>query len=92
MTVDLRAVRCSGPQRFGVTARSLRGLLRKGCRLLQLPLANSCLFCHMDGVELTRSRFRVLLPWMEPGLLSPRENWWGCISNIERQTPPNCIP
>lgn len=27
---------CGGPQKFGVAAGSLRGLLRKGCRLLQV--------------------------------------------------------
>uniref|UniRef100_A0A8C9UHS9 CIDE-N domain-containing protein n=1 Tax=Serinus canaria TaxID=9135 RepID=A0A8C9UHS9_SERCA len=71
-------------QRFQVAARSLRRLLRKGCQLLRLPLANSHLCHYMGSVEITRSCFRALLPQTELGLLSPGENWWGCISNIEQ--------
>lgn len=39
MAEPLRAFRlrgCGSPQKFGVAAGSLRGLLRKGCRLLQV--------------------------------------------------------
>uniref|UniRef100_A0A8C3QGJ4 Uncharacterized protein n=1 Tax=Cyanoderma ruficeps TaxID=181631 RepID=A0A8C3QGJ4_9PASS len=39
----------------------LRGLLRKGYRLLQLPLASSRFCRYTGGAELTRSRFRALL-------------------------------
>ncbi|NXV19278.1 DFFB factor, partial [Cepphus grylle] len=67
-----------GPQKFGVAAGSLRGLLRKGCRLLQVPLAGSRLCLYEDGTELTESYFRVLPPQTELVLLGPGESWRGC--------------
>ncbi|XP_050178483.1 DNA fragmentation factor subunit beta isoform X1 [Myiozetetes cayanensis] len=73
-----------GPQKFGVAAGSLRGLLRKGCRLLQLPLAGSRLCLYEDGTELTESYFRVLPPQTELLLLGPGQSWRGCASDIER--------
>ncbi|XP_014807913.1 PREDICTED: DNA fragmentation factor subunit beta isoform X3 [Calidris pugnax] len=72
------------PQKFGVAAGSLRGLLRKGCRLLQVPLAGSRLCLYEDGTELTESYFRALPPQTELVLLGPGESWPGCASDIER--------
>ncbi|XP_054078337.1 DNA fragmentation factor subunit beta isoform X2 [Rissa tridactyla] len=73
-----------GPQKFGVAAGSLRGLLRKGCRLLQVPLAGSRLCLYEDGTELTESYFRALPPQTELVLLGPGESWRGCASDIEQ--------
>nr|XP_054503892.1 DNA fragmentation factor subunit beta [Agelaius phoeniceus] len=75
---------CDNPQKFGVAAGSLRGLLRKGCRLLQLPLAGSRLCLYEDGTELTESYFRALPAQTELVLLGPGESWRGCASDIER--------
>ncbi|XP_064028298.1 DNA fragmentation factor subunit beta isoform X2 [Pogoniulus pusillus] len=75
---------CGSPQKFGVAAGSLRGLLRKGCRLLQLPLSGSRLCLYEDGTELTESYFRTLPPQTELVLLGPGESWRGCASDIER--------
>ncbi|XP_041332630.1 DNA fragmentation factor subunit beta [Pyrgilauda ruficollis] len=75
---------CGSPQKFGVAAGSLRGLLRKGCRLLQLPLAGSRLCLYEDGTELTEGYFRALPPETELVLLRPGESWRGCASDIER--------
>ncbi|XP_074704217.1 DNA fragmentation factor subunit beta isoform X1 [Strix aluco] len=75
---------CGSPQKFGVAAGSLRGLLRKGCRLLQLPLPGSRLCLYEDGTELTESYFRALPPQTELVLLGPGETWRGCASDIER--------
>ncbi|NXH18768.1 DFFB factor, partial [Bucco capensis] len=75
---------CGSPQKFGVAASSLRGLLRKGCRLLELPLAGSRLCLYEDGTELTESYFRALPPQTELVLLGPGESWRGCASDIER--------
>ncbi|XP_074748916.1 DNA fragmentation factor subunit beta isoform X2 [Strix uralensis] len=69
---------CGSPQKFGVAAGSLRGLLRKGCRLLQLPLPGSRLCLYEDGTELTESYFRALPPQTELVLLGPGETWRGC--------------
>ncbi|XP_042650567.1 DNA fragmentation factor subunit beta isoform X4 [Tyto alba] len=81
MSEPLRAFRlrgCGSPQKFGVAAGSLRGLLRKGCRLLQLPLPGSRLCLYEDGTELTESYFRALPPQTELVLLGPGESWGGC--------------
>ncbi|XP_030364016.1 DNA fragmentation factor subunit beta isoform X4 [Strigops habroptila] len=81
MAEPLRAFRVRGrgnPQKFGVAAGSLRGLLRKGCRLLQLPLPGSRLCLYEDGTELTESYFRALPPQTELVLLGPGESWQGC--------------
>ncbi|XP_068771585.1 DNA fragmentation factor subunit beta isoform X2 [Struthio camelus] len=81
----LRAFRLrgrGGAQKFGVAAGSLRGLLRKGCRLLQLPLAGSRLCLYEDGTELTESFFRALPPQTELVLLGPGETWRGCFSDV----------
>ncbi|XP_054250922.1 DNA fragmentation factor subunit beta [Indicator indicator] len=87
MAEPLRPFRLRGygsPQKFGVAARSLRELLRKGCRLLQLPLPGSRLCLYEDGTELTESYFRTLPPQTELVLLGPGESWRGCASDIER--------
>ncbi|XP_068014263.1 LOW QUALITY PROTEIN: DNA fragmentation factor subunit beta [Melanerpes formicivorus] len=75
---------CGSAQKYGVAAGSLRGLLRKGCRLLQLPLPGSRLCLYEDGTELTESYFRTLPPQTELVLLGPGESWRGCASDIER--------
>ncbi|GAB0198881.1 DNA fragmentation factor subunit beta [Grus japonensis] len=87
MSEALRAFRlrgCGSPQKFGVAAGSLRGLLRKGCRLLQVPLPGSRLCLYEDGTELTESYFRALPPQTELVLLGPGETWRGCASDIGR--------
>lgn len=48
---------CLCMQRFGVEARSLRGLLRKGFWLLQLSSVGSRLYLYEGSVELTESCF-----------------------------------
>ncbi|XP_067167126.1 DNA fragmentation factor subunit beta isoform X2 [Apteryx mantelli] len=87
MSAPLRAFRVrgrGGAQKFGVAAGSLRGLLRKGCRLLQLPLAGSRLCLYEDGTELTEGFFRALPPQTELVLLGPGETWRGCFSDVGR--------
>ncbi|NXX97689.1 DFFB factor, partial [Centropus bengalensis] len=86
MAEGMRAVRLRGlgrPQKFGVAGGSLRAVLRKGCRLLQVPLAGSRLCLYEDGTELSESGFRALPPHSELVLLGPGETWRGCASDIE---------
>ncbi|XP_055655516.1 DNA fragmentation factor subunit beta isoform X2 [Falco peregrinus] len=93
MAEGLRAFRlrgCGSPQKFGVAAGSLRGLLRKGCRLLQVPLAGSRLCLCEDGTELSESYFHTLPPQTELVLLGPGETWQGCASDIERFLAASC--
>ncbi|XP_062449389.1 DNA fragmentation factor subunit beta [Rhea pennata] len=87
MSGTLRAFRVrgsGGAEKFGVAAGSLRGLLRKGCRLLQLPLAGSRLCLYEDGTELTEGFFRALPPQTELVLLGPGETWPGCFGDVGR--------
>uniref|UniRef100_A0A8B9TIE7 DNA fragmentation factor subunit beta n=1 Tax=Anas platyrhynchos TaxID=8839 RepID=A0A8B9TIE7_ANAPL len=73
-----RLRRAGSAQKFGVAAGSLRGLLRKGCRLLQVPLAGSRLCLYEDGTELSEGFFRTLPPQTELVLLGAGEIWQGC--------------
>ncbi|XP_021230288.1 DNA fragmentation factor subunit beta isoform X2 [Numida meleagris] len=87
MAAPLRGFRLRRPgsaQKFGAAAGSLRGLLRKGCRLLQLPLAGSRLCLYEDGTELSEAFFRTLPPQTELVLLRPGESWHGCCGDVER--------
>ncbi|XP_032304681.1 DNA fragmentation factor subunit beta isoform X2 [Coturnix japonica] len=87
MAAPLRPFRLRRPgsaQKFGAAAGSLRGLLRKGCRLLQLPLAGSRLCLYEDGTELSEPFFRTLSPHTELVLLRPGESWTGCCGDVER--------
>ncbi|XP_072210095.1 DNA fragmentation factor subunit beta isoform X2 [Excalfactoria chinensis] len=87
MAAPLRAFRLRRPgsaQKFGAAAGSLRGLLRKGCRLLQLPLAGSRLCLYEDGTELSEPFYRTLPPQTELVLLRPGESWPGCCGDVER--------
>ncbi|XP_047923405.1 DNA fragmentation factor subunit beta isoform X2 [Anser cygnoides] len=79
-----RLRRAGSAQKFGVAAGSLRGLLRKGCRLLQVPLAGSRLCLYEDGTELSEGFFRTLPPQTELVLLGAGESWQGCVSDVER--------
>ncbi|OXB78118.1 UNVERIFIED_CONTAM: hypothetical protein H355_007260 [Colinus virginianus] len=82
MAAALRAFRLRRPgsaQKVGAAAGSLRALLRKGCRLLQLPLAGSRLCLYEDGTELSDAFFRTLPPQTELVLLRPGESWQGCL-------------
>uniref|UniRef100_A0A8C3MB62 Uncharacterized protein n=1 Tax=Geospiza parvula TaxID=87175 RepID=A0A8C3MB62_GEOPR len=78
-----RLCRC-GLQRFGVAARSLCRLLRKGCWLLQLPLVGSRLYLYKGSPELTESCFQTLPPQMELVPLGSGESWWSCACIIKR--------
>ncbi|XP_031469427.1 DNA fragmentation factor subunit beta [Phasianus colchicus] len=87
MAAPLRPFRLRRPgnaQKFGAAAGSLRGLLRKGCRLLQLPLAGSRLCLYEDGTELSEAFFRTLPPQTELVLLRPGESWPGCCGDLQR--------
>ncbi|XP_030319470.1 DNA fragmentation factor subunit beta isoform X1 [Calypte anna] len=83
----LRPFRLRGagsPRKFGVAAGSLSELLRKGCRLMELPLSGSRLCLYEDGTELTENYFRTLPAETELVLLGPGESWEGCASEILR--------
>ncbi|NXC47378.1 DFFB factor, partial [Penelope pileata] len=93
MAAPLKAFRLRRPdsaQKVGAAAASLRGLLRKGCRLLQLPLAGSRLCLHEDGTELSEAFFRALPPQTELVLLGRGESWPGWSGDVERFLSASC--
>ncbi|XP_044092933.1 DNA fragmentation factor subunit beta isoform X2 [Neovison vison] len=75
-TFKLRALH--GPQKFGVAGSSCQDVLRKGCLLLQLPVAGSRLCLYEDGTELTADDFWSFPDGSELVLLTAGQTWQGC--------------
>lgn len=73
-----------GPQKFGVAGRSLEEVLRKGCRLLQVPERGARLCLYEDGAELTREAFGRVADHAELLLLTPGQTWQGYASDLSR--------
>uniref|UniRef100_A0A8C0J037 DNA fragmentation factor subunit beta n=1 Tax=Chelonoidis abingdonii TaxID=106734 RepID=A0A8C0J037_CHEAB len=67
-----------GPQKYGVAARSLPELLRKGGKLLQLSFPDCRLCLFEDGTELTEGYFQSIPDNTDLILLAPGETWQGC--------------
>lgn len=65
-----RLRRAGSAQKFGVAAGSLRGLLRKGCRLLQVPAGSRGEGPRVAGIPLTRPRGR--FRWQAAGCACTR--------------------
>nr|XP_032619678.1 DNA fragmentation factor subunit beta isoform X4 [Chelonoidis abingdonii] len=72
-----------GPQKYGVAARSLPELLRKGGKLLQLSFPDCRLCLFEDGTELTEGYFQSIPDNTDLILLAPGETWQGFVSDIE---------
>ncbi|XP_037355098.1 DNA fragmentation factor subunit beta isoform X2 [Talpa occidentalis] len=81
-TFKLRAL--LGTQKFGVAGRSPAEVLRKGCRLLQLPERGARLCRSEDGAELTPDGFRAAPAHAELLLLAEGQTWQGYASDIRR--------
>ncbi|XP_063001382.1 DNA fragmentation factor subunit beta [Elgaria multicarinata webbii] len=75
--------RPSSDRKYGVAAGSLKELLPKACRLLQLPFSGSRLCLYEDGTEVTESYFRKIPDNSELILLAPEEEWQGYVSEIQ---------
>ncbi|XP_058994043.1 DNA fragmentation factor subunit beta isoform X1 [Mustela lutreola] len=81
-TFKLRALH--GPQKVGVAGSSCQDVLRKGCLLLQLPVAGSRLCRYEDGTELTADDFWSVPDGSELVLLSAGQTWQGYVSDLRR--------
>ncbi|KAJ3585942.1 hypothetical protein NHX12_012349 [Muraenolepis orangiensis] len=76
--------RFGGTQKYGVAAKDLKELLRKGCKQLQTPVRGSRICTYDDGTELTEDYFTTLPDHVELVLLSGDEAWDGFASDVTR--------
>ncbi|XP_014001144.1 DNA fragmentation factor subunit beta isoform X2 [Salmo salar] len=70
--------------KHGVAATSLKELLKKGSKLLQVPLVGSHICLYEDGTELSEDYFRSLPDHAELVLLAMDESWSGFVCDIGR--------
>uniref|UniRef100_A0A8C7HE41 DNA fragmentation factor subunit beta n=1 Tax=Oncorhynchus kisutch TaxID=8019 RepID=A0A8C7HE41_ONCKI len=70
--------------KHGVAATSLKELLKKGSKLLQVPLVGSHICLYEDGTELSEDYFRSLPDNAELVLLAMGERWSGFVCDISR--------
>ncbi|XP_041702395.1 DNA fragmentation factor subunit beta [Coregonus clupeaformis] len=71
-------------KKYGVAATSLKELLKKGSKLLQVPLVGSHICLYEDGTELSEDYFRSLPDNAELVLLAMDERWSGFVCDIVR--------
>ncbi|XP_071021551.1 DNA fragmentation factor subunit beta-like isoform X2 [Oncorhynchus clarkii lewisi] len=70
--------------KHGVAATSLKELLKKGSKLLQVPLVGSHICLYEDGTELSEDYFQSLPDNAELVLLAMGERWSGFVCDISR--------
>ncbi|KAM9751726.1 DNA fragmentation factor subunit beta [Menidia menidia] len=74
----------SGEKKYGVAAKSVTELLKKGCQLLQLPLSGAQVYLYEDGTIVTDGFFHTLPEDTELVLLSKGQTWTGVVCDIGR--------
>ncbi|XP_061591041.1 DNA fragmentation factor subunit beta [Cololabis saira] len=72
----------TGHKKYGVAAKDLNELLKKGCKLLQLPLSGAYVCLYEDGVIVTEKFFPTLPDNTELVLLSREQSWGGVVCDI----------
>ncbi|KAM4609914.1 DNA fragmentation factor subunit beta [Polymixia lowei] len=80
--VKLRTLNKSN--RYGVAAKSLKELIKKGCKLLQVPLDGSHVCLYEDGTQVTDEYFPTLPENVQLVLLSGDETWSGFAYDIDQ--------
>ncbi|XP_026222705.1 DNA fragmentation factor subunit beta [Anabas testudineus] len=73
---------CKVDRKYGVAAKDVKELLKKGCKLLQLPLYGAHVCLYSDGTKVTEEFFPTLPDNTELVLLSREETWSGVICDI----------
>ncbi|XP_060912932.1 DNA fragmentation factor subunit beta [Labrus mixtus] len=73
---------CNDNRKYGVAAQGLRELLKKGCKLLQLPLPGAHVCLYVDGTKVTEDFFWTLPDNIELVLLSEDQTWSGVVCDI----------
>ncbi|KAM8755759.1 DNA fragmentation factor subunit beta [Acanthopagrus schlegelii] len=68
---------CGESRKYGVAAKDVKELLKKGCKLLQLPLSGAHVCLYTDGTNVTEEFFQTLPNNTELVLLSRDQAWSG---------------
>ncbi|XP_041655327.1 DNA fragmentation factor subunit beta [Cheilinus undulatus] len=69
-------------KKYGVAAKNLKDLLKKGCKLLQLPLSSAHVCLYVDGTKVTEDFFPTLPDNTELVLLTKDQTWSGVVCDI----------
>ncbi|KAM9786040.1 DNA fragmentation factor subunit beta [Neosynchiropus ocellatus] len=72
----------NGTKKFGVAAKDLKELLKKGCKLLRLPSSGVHVSLHEDGTSVTEEFFTTLPVNTELVLLTQDQTWDGALCEI----------
>ncbi|XP_058498829.1 DNA fragmentation factor subunit beta isoform X2 [Solea solea] len=73
---------CNESRKYGIAAKDLKELLKKGCKTLQLPEAGAHVCLYSDGTKVTEEFFRTLPDHTELVLLSSEQTWSGIMCDI----------
>uniref|UniRef100_UPI0037E78449 DNA fragmentation factor subunit beta n=1 Tax=Semicossyphus pulcher TaxID=241346 RepID=UPI0037E78449 len=73
---------CNENRKFGVAAKDVKDLLKKGSKLLQLPLPGAHVCMYADGTKVTEEFFLSLPDNTELVLLSKDQTWSGVVCDI----------
>ncbi|KAM9855661.1 DNA fragmentation factor subunit beta [Aulostomus maculatus] len=73
---------CSENRKYGVAAKDVKELLKKGCQILELPLSGAHVCLYADGTIVTDEFFKTLPDNSELVLLSRDQTWHGAVCDI----------
>ncbi|XP_054464647.1 DNA fragmentation factor subunit beta [Anoplopoma fimbria] len=73
---------CKDNRKYGVAAKDMKELLRKGCKVFQLPLSGAHVCLSSDGTEVTEEFFQTLPDNTELVLLCRDQTWGGVVCDI----------
>ncbi|XP_038123488.1 DNA fragmentation factor subunit beta [Cyprinodon tularosa] len=73
---------CNGDRKYGIAAKDVKELIKKGCKLLQLPLPDAHICLYEDGTIVTEEFFPTLPDNCELVLLSKDQTWSGVLCDI----------
>ncbi|XP_068198020.1 DNA fragmentation factor subunit beta isoform X2 [Antennarius striatus] len=68
---------CNENRKYGVAAKTVNEVLKKGCSFFQLPLSGAHLCLYADGTKVTEEFFQTLPDNTELVLLSRDQTWSG---------------
>ncbi|XP_037628157.1 DNA fragmentation factor subunit beta [Sebastes umbrosus] len=69
-------------KKYGVAAKDVKELLKKGCKLLKLPSSGTHVCLYADGTEVTEEFFPTLPDNTELVLLGRDQTWSGVVCDI----------
>ncbi|XP_040049298.2 DNA fragmentation factor subunit beta [Gasterosteus aculeatus] len=73
---------CNETGKYGIAAKDMKELLKKACKILQLPSAGAHISLYADGTIVTEDFFQTLPDNTELVLLRRDETWSGAVSDI----------